>query len=130
MGPLRRGLILALLPAPALAEVCDTERPSWDGSPVSAIDEAIALFSSPPVFLLLLATVIAIRFRLKKMAPGVAVLWTIAVSMVAMPTTNSIRLAGITEGCIGSPTLFIALVGALCLGMILYTAPTAKQGDT
>lgn len=129
MGPVRRGLTLALLPTSALAEVCDKERPNWDGAPVSTFSEALVLFSSIPAVLLLCASVGVFRFRLKKTAVGVVVLWTIFVSFVAMPTAQSMRLASIAEVCVGSPTLFIALVATLCLGIILHTSPTPKQND-
>ena len=46
MGPLRGGLILNLMATPAWAEVCDKERPNWDGTPTTAMTEAIALYAA------------------------------------------------------------------------------------
>ena len=40
------------------------------------------------------------------------------------------RLEAVKEGCIGSPTLFIGVVAAICVAMILYTAPRAERADT
>jgi uncharacterized integral membrane protein len=124
MGSLRRGLILAALaPAPAWAEVCDKTRPNWDGTPVSAVDEAIFLFSTPAALVLVLGTLLAIRFRHQWGALIMVILWTLLISLVAMGDPTGMREFELTEGCVGSPTLFIGLVAAICIGMILYTTP-------
>lgn len=124
MGPLRRGLALALLlgPAPAWAEVCDKSRPNWDGTPASAVDEALFLFSTPASLVLLICTLVVIRFRHQWGALAVVVLWTLLVSVIAMADPTGLRVSEIAEGCAGSSTLFIALVAAICGGMILYTS--------
>ena len=84
--------------------------------------EALALFSSPAALVLLLASAICIRFRSQIGTLIVVLLWTTLVSLVAFRAPDESRLAAIGEGCIGSPTLFIAAVAAICGGMILYTS--------
>ena len=128
MGPLRGGLILSLLASPVWAEVCDKERPLWDGVPASAVSEAIALFSSPLALLLLIATAFALRFRHAWGGLAVVVAWTGFITVVLTYDPTGIRASAISEGCIGPPTLFIALAIAICIGTILYTAPR-RLGD-
>ena len=80
MGSLRRGLILALLPSAAWAEVCDKERPAWDGAPVTPVTEAVALFSSLPALVLICATLLALRFRHQWGGLIVVLLWSFLIS--------------------------------------------------
>jgi hypothetical protein len=47
MGPLRGGITLSLLASPVWAEVCDKERPYWDGSPVNVWQEPLHYYTSP-----------------------------------------------------------------------------------
>lgn len=125
MGSLRGGLILSLLPGAALAQVCSEEAPGWDGTPVTAVEEALSLGSSPAVLVLLLLTALAVRFKSQWGALVLVLLWTALVSFLTMfaPDTRAIAMA---EGCVGSPALFIALIAAICVGMIFYTAPPLK----
>jgi hypothetical protein len=130
MGPVRGGLILAclVLPGPALAEVCARLRPDWDGGPVGPVADAIALFSSLPALALLLGTALAIRLRHQGLALGVVVLWTVLVSFAALRGgQDGVWQAAATEGCVGSPSLFIALAAAISVGTILYTSRRPRQ---
>ncbi|MEP4197146.1 MAG: hypothetical protein ABJL99_16090 [Aliishimia sp.] len=128
MGSLRRGLILACLTPSALwAEVCDKARPAWDGNTVSAWQEAVFLFSTLPALVLIVASMLAIRFRHQWGALVVVVLWTLLVTMVSMADPTGIQKLAAAEGCVGSPALFIGVVAAICGGMILYTVPRAKR---
>ena len=133
MGSLRRQLSVAaaslLTPAgPAFAATCAQMRPNWvPGVPASAWDELIALMSTPPSLVLILASLLAIRFGHQWGALIVVLGWTVWVSFVAMSTPDPDRLAAMQEGCIGSPTLFIAAVAAICVGMILYTTRRAAR---
>lgn len=131
MGPLRRGLIFALLtPTAALAEVCSDVRPFVSpGAPGTAFTEMVSLMGTPPSLILLVLSALAIRFRWQWAALGVVVLWSVWVSLVAMQTPDGPLLLAVEEGCIGPPTLFIALVAAICGGMMLYTAPRKAKTD-
>ena len=115
--------MLALLPGPALAEVCDKVRPFWEpGSPATAWDEFLGLMATPPSLILLLLSAVAVRFG-QQLAVLLAVVgWSFWVSYVALSTPDQVRLDAIAEGCIGSPTLFILAVAAICGAMILYTS--------
>jgi hypothetical protein len=117
--------ILALLPSTAWAEVCATQRPNWNGTPATAIDEALALFLTTPSLLLLAATVLALRFNSQWGGLVTILLWTGLVSFrVLMPMeTNA---AGMAEGCIGPPWLFIGIVIVLCGLLVLRTSPSPK----
>ena len=123
MGPLRGGVILALIPGAALAEVCDKARPGWDGGPVSALQEAIFLFSTVPALVLIVATALAFRFRSAWGGLVVVVLWTVLVSMRTMFDPSGLNSLALAEGCVGSPALFIGIVAAICVAIVLYTLP-------
>lgn len=129
MGPLRRGLILAAAPTPALAEVCDKLRPDWDGQTVTALSEALSLTASLPSLILLAGTVAALRFRNQTLALVVVVLWTILVSILGLRAPGGVQAQAIIEGCVGTPALFIAAVVAICVGTIIYTGPFRRRAD-
>ena len=135
MGSIRRRLIaaLALAPSPVLAKVCDKERPNWDGTPVSAIGEAIVLFSTLPSLALIAATLIVLRYKSVWGGLAVVVAWTALVSIINSERINSLRKAAVDEGCIGPNTLFIAITIAICIAIVLYTAPRLsadKNGES
>jgi len=127
MGPLRGGVIAALLPAPAMAGVCEAFRPGWSGSPVGPWAEAAALFGSPASLVLLLATAIVMRLRSQWGAAAVCVAWSLLVSAFTFfDPTGGQRAAAMAEGCVGSPVVFIAAVGLICVAMVLYTGRGAR----
>ncbi|MEM6588529.1 MAG: hypothetical protein AAF641_08790 [Pseudomonadota bacterium] len=120
--------MLAMLPTPALAEACNTIRPGWDGGDVGAVAEAITLFSSPIALILLLCTALVFRFRSSWGALTVCLGWSFLITAVTFfDPTGGVRTEAITEGCVGSPWLFIAVVGLLSAGMIVYTGRPAER---
>ncbi|WP_089279415.1 hypothetical protein [Antarctobacter heliothermus] len=133
LPPLSRAPLAALAliwPSSALAEVCSTERPGWDGTPATAISEALFLASSLPAVLLIVATALALRFRSKWGGLAVVSGWSILITLRVFGTDpTGTRQKATIEGCIGSPTLFIALVAAICIATILYTAPTERRSN-
>ena len=129
MGSLRGRLTFAAItligtPGSALAQTCHEIRPQWDGAPVTMLQEAIFLFGSPLSLILLLGSALAVRFR-HQWGALVAVLgWTAFVSVIDfMPQATGLNAAAQAEGCLGSSSLFIAGVAAICVSVILYTAP-------
>lgn len=120
-------LTLAFAPSPAWAQSCADQRPDWvPGSDVTAVTEAIALLSSPFSLILIIATVLCLRFKSQWGSVIVVVLWTALISLITFGDAGG-RAAGIAEGCIGSPSLFIAIVAVISVGLILYTAPRAGK---
>lgn len=131
MGPLRRGLSLALIfPTAGWADVCDKVRPNWEGTPVTAVQEALFLAATPISLALVLASLIVLRLRHQWGALAVVVGWTIAITLLTMADPTGMRPQAATEGCIGSPTLFIIAVAAICGAIILYTAPKSSGAET
>jgi len=128
MGPLRRGIALALCPTAVIAEVCDKERPNWDGTQASAFTEALALFSTPLGLILILSTAVAFTLRNAWLGLGTVVGWTGLVTIAVSKDPTGIQESAIAEGCTGPPTLFIAAAIAICIATILYTAPR-RAGD-
>ena len=125
MGPVRGGVILSLVPGMAWAQDCAVQRPGWDGAPVSAVQEAVFLASSPAALVLLLGTAIALRFKSQWGSLAMVLGWTAFVTFLTMLAPAS-RKAAMAEGCVGSPALFIGVIAAICVGMIFYTAPPLK----
>lgn len=132
MGPFRRGLSLAPLPLVAAATAwaqeatatgaCAALRPDWDGEPVGAMAEMVALLSSPIPLILLMVTAVAIRFKAQWAVLVVCLAWSVVVSATTFfDPTGGLREAGMAEGCVGSPVLFILTVSVLCVGAVLAT---------
>ncbi len=120
---------LTFLPSPAWAEVCDKARPGWDGAHVGVVGEAISLFLSPAGVALLLLSLIALRFRHQWVGLAAVILWTVFITVVTMADPTGVRGLAMAEGCIGAPTLFIAAVAAICVGIVLYTKPRKSGTD-
>ena len=109
-------------------QVCDTLRPGWDGAPTGAISEAVALFTSPAALVLLAATAIAARLRNQWGALGVCLGWSILVSAYTFfDPTGGARTAGMAEGCVGSPVVFIGVVFVICIAIVVYTGPPSRK---
>ncbi len=114
------------------ANACETERPYWTpGAPATVLDELIHLAMSPLTIGLAILTVLAVRFRSKWGGLIVCLMWSFLASILAfgwVPAGRAeLRAAAITEGCIGSPALFIGLVAAICVAMILFTTPPERR---
>jgi drug/metabolite transporter (DMT)-like permease len=125
---------ITLCATPALAEVCDKVRPGWTpGTQITTVGEAVALFSTGPALVLLVATAVVLRFRSQWGGLAVTMLWSVLVSFIAMDAfgedPTGIRDHAIREGCVGAPTLFIALVTAICIVTVLYTAPLRGRSN-
>lgn len=120
-----------LLPTSVLAEVCDKVRPLWTlGTQQTAWGELVALMGTPPSLVLLLLSALALRFRHEWGALIVVVLWTAWASLVVFADADDdIHLIAVQEGCIGSPSLFIAAVAAISVAMIVYVAPPFGRGQ-
>lgn len=114
---------LMLLPSQAFAQTCADLRPDWDGTQVSAISEAVLLFSTPLSLILLLASALVLRFRSNWGALALAAGWSFQVYLVTFALPSDTAKA---EGCIGSPALFILIASAIAVGAVIYTGPTAK----
>ena len=79
MGPLRRGLILAAatLPAPAWAEVCDKERPTWvPKTPAAGFEVAAYLLTASLGILLAILIVVATTVKLHMLWAATALAWS------------------------------------------------------
>lgn len=131
MGPVRGGLIFALVSlvaSPASAEICVQFRPNWTGETVTAWQEMLALFSTPISLFLLIATAFVVRFRSSWGALAVFVGWSFAVAAVTfLDPTGGMRAAAASEGCVGSPSLYILAVFVLCAAMMLYLNRVADR---
>lgn len=124
MGSLRRRLTatagLALLSGAAWAEVCDKERPGWDGVPVTIWSEPIYFFTSWFGLFILIAAAAAIVLRTPFVVSFVMLLSAAAsVMLVVTGSTDPTALAdqARAEGCVGPPHLSIALLTAISAAM-------------
>lgn len=129
MGPLRRGLILALVPIQAVAEVCDKERPLLEpGTPATALTEALHFILSPmgiAVTALFIVATAARNLWLHWASFGLTSLALIALLInPALPDPTGIRYFAVMEGCIGPQTLSFLLLS----GFAGTTAFLARRG--
>ena len=102
------------------------------GGPATMWDEALHLAATPLSLLLLLGTALAIRFRSQWGGLAAVVGWSFLVYFVAFGDPNDptgITQAAMQEGCIGSPALFIAVVAAICVATVIYTAPEKEPSS-
>ncbi|WP_147438902.1 hypothetical protein [Roseovarius spongiae] len=106
----------------AALSACQSLRPNWDGAPVGAWAEALTLFTTPAALILLLASALVIRFRSAAGALVACLGWAALISAFTFfDMSGGQRAAAMAGGCIGKPTLFIALAMALCAAMVLLT---------
>lgn len=117
---------LVVLPSPAFAQSCKDLRPDWDGLPVSALTEAILLFTTPLSLILLLASALVLRFRSNAGTVLLVIGWSVQVYLVTFVLPSDTAR---TEGCLGSPTLFIVLASAIAIGAVIYTGPATKPDN-
>ncbi|MCB5199624.1 hypothetical protein SAMN05428995_102348 [Loktanella sp. DSM 29012] len=120
-------LLLAFAPGPALAQVCAQMRPDWSGGPVSAMTEAIWLFSTAPTVALLIATGAAIWFRSTWAGAAAVVAWSGYIYLLSSDV--QILSQARAEGCIGPQTLSIGIVIAICVTTVLITAPRKPRSE-
>lgn len=124
MGPLRRGLIAIgalLFASPAWAEVCDKERPNWNGVQPTAWAELIQFAVSPAALIGFAALTIAWIapwrvLALISMAWGLLLLSNMVLPL--SPGFDGIRSAAINEGCIGPQHLSMVLCTAICIASL------------
>ncbi|MEM7269930.1 MAG: hypothetical protein AAF401_11835 [Pseudomonadota bacterium] len=126
LDPVRSGIcagaVIALSAPPALAEVCDKERPNWNGEPVDWVDNLFGfLFTPLGTFFVLAAAAVTIlkNDKHRRAAFGVTALAG-AISLWEVLAPDPVRLAAIAEGCIGGPTEIVICIAAL-LGLSLRT---------
>lgn len=136
MGPLRGQLMRVfaaclLLPTSAWAEVCDKERPLWDGRPTTGWSEAIILLTSPSQIILLAATILAIWYGWWIACFILAPIWVAFIPMMLTRDLDDMIWEASREGCIGSPILFMGLCGAISMASF-YAAfkPRKTKKDT
>jgi len=110
-----------------MSTICTQIKPAWDGTPVSIFAETLSLASSPITLILLAATVITLRFRNQWGALALVVAWSFYVSFLTILDPGNTFTTARAEGCLGSPTLFIVAVAAICILMIFYTAPNEAR---
>ncbi len=95
---------------------------------MTAVGEMLFLAQTPMVLFLILATAVAVRFRSEWGGVAVVAGWSIATYIVTgWGSSDGLRNAAINEGCAGSPALFIAVAAAVCIGVVLYTAPLPRR---
>ena len=123
MGPVRGRLTapaLAVLPAPAMAEVCATVRPGWtagDG-PVGVLGEAAYVLGSPVGLILLALVAVALIWPRRWMAVAVVVPVLGLAGLLFLSRQAEGAAQAMAEGCIGGigPTVaFLVLIAAAVL---------------
>jgi len=127
MGPLRRGLILAALPAPAFAEVCQQVRPLWSpGIDVTIWSEPLYTLTNPLLFIMIVIALAGSAFR----HIGVQMAGIIASSFLLIFVSQrlwatdhlGIWARATREGCLAPPYVATAFAAALAVYTIIRAA--------
>ncbi len=117
---------LLISPTALFAEVCDKERPLWNGSEVSEWEEAVFHLTSPVGWPLIAVCTLAFIFQRRWLwffCGAIAVLtgW----AAIKLPNLDSISVNFYElmqqEGCLGPPHLSIAICAAIS-ALSFYTA--------
>lgn len=117
-----------LLPTSAIAEVCDKERPLWDGTPATAWTELINLMTSPIQVALVVATILAIWTGTRIGCGILTLVWAAFIPMMLTRDLDDMIWEASREGCIGSPILFMGLCAAICSATLYATLrPRSSQ---
>lgn len=131
MGPVRGRLALALAlalsgPSAAVAgPACEAARPGWTpGTEATMLTEALHHLMSVPAIVLIVATMLALRWRSQWGGLAVVAGWSLWTGIIAFGGAPE---AAVAEGCVGSPALFIGLAAAICIATIAYTAPEERS---
>ena len=94
---------------------------------MTGVGEMLHLFQTPLVLLLILATALTVRFRREWAGVANVVGWSLATFLLTgTGGSYGVMDLGRVEGCVGSPALFIAVAVAVCIGVVLYTAPRKR----
>ena len=115
---------LALLPGPALAEVCDKARPLWRPShgPVTLWSEPFYALATHFGLALIALAVLGILTRWRSIAIPAGLLLTVT-TLAILADTLTPDPSGVTkfarrEGCQGPPHLLIAIMAAISLATL------------
>ncbi len=106
--------MLALLPNTAFAEVCDKERPGWDGTPVTMFEEPLGQLSNPfkatfvggSIFLIL-------RGRRIPILLGILVISVYSLVFLDPLYLDDVKWAAKREGCLGNEELWWATLAMI-----------------
>lgn len=128
---IRSTLIALAAPAPAIAEVCDKERPAWNpqDGPVSQLDD-LGLFFSDPLGLTVLAMAGAcILFRKTWFT---ALVITFLITVVALLTISwsedyHVKSAAVSEGCRTAPVLTGLTLAAISVFLALAIREASRK---
>lgn len=123
MGPLRGRLIalLPLLPAPAIARVCENTRPDWvaaDG-PVGAVGEAVYVLTSPVGLILMGLALLALIWPCRWLAVIVALPVLALAGLLVLSRQADIAVQAMAEGCIGGIWLVAVLLVLIAAAVLV-----------
>ncbi|MCU0800695.1 MAG: hypothetical protein MUD11_02785 [Rhodobacteraceae bacterium] len=130
MGSVRRQLIaFSLMASPAMAEVCEKQRPGWspaDG-PATMVTELVQFLVWGGGGLILLGLVLGLYFRKTIILNAVMLVTLIMAVPYIWPLDPSTRQLAMTEGCIGAPTLVLAVLGLVWMACLAGTLLKRKE---
>jgi hypothetical protein len=125
MGPIRRGLILAAIPGPAFAGVCDQVRPLWspNGIDVNIWSEPLYTLTNPLLFMMIIIALAGSAFRHVALQMAGIVASSFLLMFVSQRLWASDDLGiwarATAEGCIAPPYVTTAFAAALTVYTII-----------
>jgi hypothetical protein len=117
------------VPTASYAEVCDKERPFWNGVPVNMWQEAVIMLTQPSMIFLVMATIFALIYKSRIVCGLLAFVWASLIPMAFTRDLDDITWEASQEGCVGPVDLFIGICAAICM-ITLYTALRPRRRPT
>ncbi|MGL4321630.1 MAG: hypothetical protein ACRCS3_12270 [Paracoccaceae bacterium] len=110
-----------MMASPAMAEVCDKQRPGWtvaDG-PATVFSELVQFVVWGGGGVLIAALVLGLYLRKNIILNAVLLIAVVMSVPYVWPLDPMTRQLAVTEGCIGAPTLVIGALGMIWVAALV-----------
>ncbi len=121
MGSFRRQLTTyVLMASPAMADVCESVRPGWSAADGMAtmVTELLQFLVWGGGGLVIIGVILGLYFRKTIVLNGVMLVTLIMAVPYLWPLDPVNRNLAMTEGCVGAPTLVLAVLGLVWLASL------------
>ena len=122
-------IVMFLAESPAMAEVCDKQRPDWNPAdgPVSQFGEFVHFLGTPIGILVGLLTLVAVLLRVRWLSVTAAVLLVLAIALRIEgwfdPFDITLAEAAYREGCQNSPLLTVVALAMMIVVLFRFGLP-------
>lgn len=120
-----------MLAPPALAQVCDVERPDWsiENGPVDMTGEALFHVLSPPWIALAILLIVAFTLRNRWLSLAVGLIALVMVPMMLAGDLTGISAEARLEGCMGPASASATAWGLLAVPGLIGALILRRRRD-